>query len=135
MSDHNAVALDVDGPHSPDYTKQVADTLAEAVRVLNYATRGADGLQYPSDVGYVLAALSQTASRLTQTCNQLAQFVTTEFEAGRVTEWAEGKHGGNAEAAVVSVRAALMFAGETAQELARHFDEAHASANGLEGNG
>ena len=33
-----ATELRTDGPHSPEYTREVGNVLAEAVRVLNYAS-------------------------------------------------------------------------------------------------
>src|SRR2546423_409446 len=85
------MTLDPDGPHSSEYTKEVADTLGEAVRVLNHATRNKAGLEYPSDAAAVIGALAAAAGGLEQTCYQLSRWLSNEYEGGRVAEWSEGR--------------------------------------------
>jgi hypothetical protein len=68
-----------DGPHSPEYTRQLGEALAESVRVLNYATRdGAPGLEFPSDVYSLLGWLYTAAERLPQLLDQLAAFLADQ---------------------------------------------------------
>ena len=73
------IALNTAGPHSPEYTAQVANALAEAVRVLNYATLGdAPGLEYPGDVYTLLGSLYTATGRLSQLLTQAAAFVKSQ---------------------------------------------------------
>jgi hypothetical protein len=51
---------------SPDGTVALARTAAEAIRTLNHATLGGDGLGQPADAYAVLGELSLAASRLPQ---------------------------------------------------------------------
>ena len=51
---------------SPDGTLALARTAAEAVRSLNHATLGGNGLEQPADAYAVLGELSLAASRLPQ---------------------------------------------------------------------
>lgn len=76
--------LSIDGPHSPDYTKEVAGQLAECVRVLNHATRG-DGLVYPGDAYELLGQLSEAVGGLPQLLGQLNDFLEHSMEAGKLT--------------------------------------------------
>ncbi len=70
------ISLHTDGPHSPDYTAEVGNALAEAVRVLNYATRrGEDGLEYPGDAYTLLGNLHTATSRLPQLLAQVTEFL------------------------------------------------------------
>jgi hypothetical protein len=126
------ITLNPDGPHSPEYTKEVAYALSEAVRVLNHATQSRAGLEYPSDVAAVVGALHSTVARLEQTCTQLVRWLSNEYEAGRVAEWSEGRHGGNAFAAMNDAKRELDQAIAAAGVLASHFNEAHQITSALE---
>jgi hypothetical protein len=76
-----------DGPHSPEYTRQLGEALAEAVRCLNYASRdGAPGLEYPGDVYSLLGWLYTAAERLPQLLDQLAYFLHEQYASGRVAD-------------------------------------------------
>jgi len=78
------INLNPGGPHSPERTREAGRTLAEAVRVLNYATRrGEDGLEHPSDVYDVTGWLNAAAQRMPQLLAQLAAFL----EAKRADPW------------------------------------------------
>lgn len=71
-----ATELHPEGPHSPDYTSEVGSVLAEAVRVLNYATRDdAPGLQYPGDAYTLLGDLYTATGRLPQLLGQIRVFL------------------------------------------------------------
>jgi hypothetical protein len=79
------VVLRPDGPHSPAYTQQVANALAEAVRTLVYATRADDaGLEYPADAERLLAALHTATGRLPQLFAQLEAFLDAQLGTGRL---------------------------------------------------
>ena len=60
--------------HSGDYTVQVAGAIAEAVRVLNYASlagTGKDGLPYPSTIYDVVGRLQAATSGMDQLFRQM----------------------------------------------------------------
>ena len=71
--------LRTDGPHSDDYTAEVARACGETVRVLNHATFcRAGGLSHPQTVYTVASGLSDAAMGMPQTLNQLAEFLESE---------------------------------------------------------
>src|SRR5258707_15858738 len=81
------VELRTDGPHSAEYTMQVAYALAEAARVLNYATMpGAGGLDYPGDAYSLLGALYTATERLPQLFGQLTAFLAGQRDAGKLAD-------------------------------------------------
>jgi hypothetical protein len=82
-----ATELRPDGPHSPAYTREVGNLLAEAVRVLNYATLGdAPGLEYPGDAYALLGALCTTTQRMPQLFEQMIAFLRAQASTGRLGE-------------------------------------------------
>lgn len=77
------IDLRTDGPHGPDYTREVGNALAEATRVLNYATLGdAPGLEYAGDAYSLLGALYTTLDRFPQLLDQVSGFVRDQAAAG-----------------------------------------------------
>jgi hypothetical protein len=62
----------------------LARTAAEAVRSLNHATLGGDGLSQPADAYEVLAELSLTASRIPQLLGQVGRWLAAALAAGRL---------------------------------------------------
>jgi predicted metal-dependent HD superfamily phosphohydrolase len=74
--------LHVDGPHSPERTKEIADLLAECVRFLNHATMSGNGLDDPADVYYVLGALYTGTQRLPQLTRQITAVLTAQAATG-----------------------------------------------------
>lgn len=79
--------LNIDGPHSGEYSIAVAKTAAEAVRVLSHATKPhQDGLRTPSDVYDVTAELASMGRRLPQLGAQLTTWLETENRNGRVRD-------------------------------------------------
>ena len=84
--DDFTVRLSPDGPHSPEYTCQVASAVAEAVRVLNHATLNFTGqaLEFPADTDSVLCSLSTAAQRLPQLLDQLRGWLNGELATGRL---------------------------------------------------
>ncbi|MDL4772488.1 hypothetical protein [Actinomadura xylanilytica] len=82
------IELRPDGPHSDDYTAEVARALAESVRVLNYATgsHAERGLQHPQTVYDVVGNLAASAAGLGQLLGQLAEFLTHQAAAGHLAD-------------------------------------------------
>lgn len=117
------ITLNPDGPHSPEYTRQVAAAVAEGVRVLNYATRDSEALQCPPDVDSVVQDLATTAQRLPQLLEQLSNWLGIDYAAGGV-EVSHGPHAGNPREAVGQVRSLLGLAANTASSLYLWLDEA-----------
>jgi hypothetical protein len=62
----------------------LARTAAEAVRSLNHATLGGNGLEQPSDACEVLGELSLTASRIPQLLGQVGRWLAAALAAGRL---------------------------------------------------
>jgi hypothetical protein len=117
------ITLSTLGPHSPDYTREVAWAMAECVRVLNYAAGSGveTAIVYPATVYEVLGALYTATARMPQLLSQLNTWLE-RAEAGRL---ADDRHrdpaaavagsqeaAGRAKVALRSVTAAL----ETAQQ-------------------
>lgn len=121
------VALNMDGPRSPDYTRAVAEAFAESVRVLNYARRDA-GLEYPGDVYDLLRWLKVRVQRLPQLFDQLAQFVYGDLEAGRVRAAS-----GEAGTSVHGAKIALDEAAGAAKAVLQHLEQAQAAVTWLGG--
>src|ERR1700758_5032397 len=69
---------------SPAGTLALARSAAEAIRSLNHATLGADGLEQPSDAYEVLGELSLKASRLPQLLGQVGRWLAAALAAGRL---------------------------------------------------
>lgn len=77
------IDLNTDGPHSPDYTRQLGDALAETVRCLNYATLAeAPGLDYPADAYSLLGALCTAMGRMPQLLDQVGRFLRDQAATG-----------------------------------------------------
>jgi len=126
------VDLNPDAPHSPERTRELADTAAEAVRALNYATQpGRDGLTYPGDVHSLLGALGTLTERLPQLCDQLGRWLATEQAAGHLAEGEHGHYGGDSGRAVIAARSALGEAGRTATRLTSLLGEAQAAISAV----
>jgi hypothetical protein len=65
------IDLNPDTAHSADRTATTAQVAADAIRVLNYATRDADGLPYPGDAYDLLGQMSIAVLRLHQLFDQV----------------------------------------------------------------
>ena len=100
--------------------------------MLNHATLRRSGLEYPSDVSTVIGELAAAIGRLEQTIRQVSTWLGNKWEAGRVGEWSQGRHGGNAFAAVSEARQVLDQSISAAHVLASHLNEAHQAMSGLE---
>lgn len=69
---------------SPDGTLALARSAAEAIRGLNHATLGGDGLEQPADAYAVLGELSLAASRLPQLLEQVGRWLAASLAGGRL---------------------------------------------------
>ena len=115
---------------SPDGTLALARTAAEAVRSLNHATLGGNGLGQPADAYAVLGELSLAAARLPQLLGQVGTWLAAALAAGRL-----GCDDGTDPAAAVS--GAWLFISDaraSAAALARDLGQAQqqlAAVNGV----
>jgi hypothetical protein len=82
---------------SPRQALALARSAAEAIRSLNHATLGGNGLGQPADAYEVLGELSLAASRLPQLLGQVGTWLATALAAGRL-----GCDDGTSPAAAVS---------------------------------
>jgi hypothetical protein len=114
---------------SPDGTPALARSAAEAVRALNHATLGGNGLEEPSDACAVLGELSLAASRIPQLLGKVGTWLAAALAAGRL-----GCDDGTGPAAAVS--GAWIFLSDaraSAAALARDLEQAQqqlAAVNG-----
>ena len=69
---------------SPQETPALARTAAGAVRSLNHATLGGDGLGQPAEACEVLGELSLTASRIPQLLGQVGRWLAAALASGRL---------------------------------------------------
>lgn len=99
------ITLSTLGPHSPDYTREVAWAMAECVRVLNYAAgSGAEmAIVYPATVYEVLGALSTATARMPQLLSQLNTWLERAVETSSL---ADDRHRDPAAAVAASREAA-----------------------------
>jgi len=128
-----SIELRPDGPHSPEYTRQIAALFAESVRVLNHATAPwqRSGLAYPSDAYGVLGDLAHGVGLLPQLLQQLTAFLERQTEAGHVGEDEYGPHGGDPIAALAAVESWLQQATAAAGQLSAALQRAHSAVGGL----
>jgi hypothetical protein len=122
------IRLSPEGPHSDDDTKQVAEHLAECMRVLCYATRpGADGVTSPVTVYDVLGEMQTTAFRMDQLLRQLAQLLAAQQATGRLRDVG----GYDPGIAAAEATLALTTARGAAAGLAAALGRAHHLTSGL----
>jgi len=69
---------------SPEETVALARTAAGAVRSLNHATLGGEGLAQPADAYAVLGELALAAAGLTQLLAQVGRWLAAALAAGRL---------------------------------------------------
>jgi hypothetical protein len=69
---------------SPEQTLALARSAAEAVRGLNHATLGGNGLAQPADAYALLGELSLAAAGLPQLLGQLGRWLTAALGAGQL---------------------------------------------------
>ena len=105
---------------APQETVALARTAAGAVRSLNHATLGGQGLDHPADAYELIGELSQAAAGLPQLLAQVGRWLAAALAAGRL-----GCDDGTDPAGAVS--GAWLFlsdARNTAAALARDLDQA-----------
>jgi hypothetical protein len=118
-----AVALRTDGPHSPDYTRELGNVFAEVVRCLNYATRDdAPGLDDVGDACVLLGALYSGTGRLQQLMTQAVAFLEAERDRPGLADDRGRDPAGQIAAAAFHLGAAHQLAVQVTAELwaARH---------------
>jgi hypothetical protein len=118
--------LNPDGPHSADYTRHAAQAFAEAVRVLNYATRTRDGVPRPATLNSVLGDLAAGAQRMDQALRQLAERLTDFVGTGQLADVS-----GHDDEVFADVRNLLMDARNASVVLAARLDRAFNATSGL----
>lgn len=119
--------LHTDGPHNPDYTREVADTLAQAARVLAHATQGDDGLVNPADAYDLAGTLSEACRSLEQTLRQTGRFVEQAGGSGRLRDT-----NGNDPALAASHGARYLHAAADADDnLSQRLEQAQQTIAGL----
>jgi hypothetical protein len=124
MTTNDPIPLNTEGPHSPEYTAQVAVTLAEAVRVLNYATRAdTPGLEYPSDVYTLLGTLAAAIHGLPQLLAQVDAFLAAQYNTGRL----RSDNGGSVAGLISAAGGELHYAEDYARALAARLNHAQSA--------
>lgn len=122
------ISLNTDGPHSPEYTREVADALAEAVRVLNYSTRsGEAGLESPADAYSLLGALYTATGRLPQLVTQIVAFLAAQGGSGALAD----AHDRSVATQIAEASYHLGHADGTATKLTAALQQAQQSISGL----
>jgi hypothetical protein len=81
-----SIELRTDGPHSDDYTIEVARAFGEVMRVLNYATRSGAGLAYPQTVYTVTGSLATGGLGFRQLFDQIIGFLGQQAAGGRLAD-------------------------------------------------
>jgi hypothetical protein len=76
--------LDIDAPRTDEYTLQVAQGMAEAVRVLNHATYSSAAASQPSTIYRVLSNVHATLSGIPQLLTQLSYLIGQLLATGRL---------------------------------------------------
>lgn len=121
--------LNPDGPHSDDYTRHAAQAMAEAVRVLNHATRHPDGVTAPNTVHDVLSNMQDAVTRLDQLIEQLYKRLNGMYAAGRLND-----DSGYPVRQLQAALKALVAAREPGRLLAMQLDQAHQATSGMYAN-
>jgi len=125
-----SVTLTTEGPCDPLYVLEVAEAIAEAVKVLNHLTRHHEALGEPSDADRVIRELSSAVARLPQLTSQIAAWIRTEHAAGTITL------AGDYENPDASILAAAYFLEKPAAMMAgllqAEFDNASAITSDME---
>ena len=98
----------------------LARAAAEAIRGLNHATRGRDGIGQPSAAYDILGALSTAAARTGQALAQISRYLDTAATAGRLGH----DHGQDPALAVDAAAIFLSDAQHSAAALAGDLDAA-----------
>ncbi len=105
---------------SPRKTLALARTVAGAVRSLNHATLGGDGLGQPADAYELIGEMSLAAAGLPQLLAQVGRWLASALESGRLG----CDDGADPAAAVSGARLSLASARATATALAAALSQA-----------
>lgn len=125
------------GNSAPDYVNELAATMTvrelavqavEAARALNHLTGDAGELTGPGEVCEVVGRLAMMGQELPQLCEQLARFLVTQCEDGRIVRGA----GDDPDGVLLEVSEALAAAGRAADMMAAALAEATAKTIGLD---
>lgn len=119
--------LNIDGPHSDDYTREVARGLAECARVLNHATYPGPGVTYPSTVYAVLGAVRAAVAGFDQLARQLDAHLTAMRDTGNLRD----NHGMDPGTTVAHARQALAESRTAASALEYRLSRAHNATSSL----
>lgn len=125
------VNLNPDGPHSDDYTREVAAALPECVRVLNRATYPHVGVTWPSTIGSIVGNVHAAAAGLTQLLHQCDARLTEMADTGRLYDDRDNRNADLVSDTCSDVRRALAAADRTAAILAAQLDHARKAASHL----
>ena len=115
---------------SPQQTLALARTAASAVRSLNHATLGGDGLAQPADAYQLIGELSLAAAGLPQLLAQVGRWLAAVLAAGRL-----GCDDGTEPAAAIS--GAWLFISDaraSAAALAHDLDQAQQQLAAVHGS-
>lgn len=123
------IALDPDGPHSPELTVQAADVLAECVRFLNHATghHAGQGLTWAADAYQVLGSLYNGTGRMPQLFTQLGTWLAQQAAAGTLAD----DRGRDVTALAGAAEEALAGAAAAADALTARLQSAQQAIAGL----
>lgn len=119
--------LNIDGPHTDDYTREVASGLAECVRVLNHATLSRNGVDYPSTIYSLLGDVHAAVFGLGQLLGQLDALLVAQREGGLLYD----SRGLDPGTTVAHARQALAEARTRVSGLAACVGRAHSATSGL----
>jgi hypothetical protein len=109
----------------------LAERAAAAIRDLNHAVQPAKGeLTYPADVYKILGSLEALAGWLPQASGQLARWLDSQAEAGRLRATDCGPFS-DVPAAVAAATHWLQQAGDSAEQLRLALGTAHEVISGL----
>jgi hypothetical protein len=123
-----ATELRTDGPHSPEYTREVGNVLAEAVRVLNYASLcDAPGFEYPGDVYTLLGAWYTATQRMPQLAGQLKDYLDGWQASAQLAD----ANGADVNERVAAAAYQLGLAHGAANDLTKALQQAQNAISGL----
>ena len=80
--DRHPVILNTNAPPDPGYVLEVAEAIAEGVRVLNNQTRHHEALEDPAEGDRLIGCLDSAAGRLPQLLDQIATWYEREAAEG-----------------------------------------------------
>ncbi len=112
-----SVTLNASAPPGPDYVLELAEAIADGVRVLNHLTRHHEALERPDEGDALLGYLESAVSRLPQLLDQIASWYEREAADGKL-KVAGGDWEGIPGMAIVALRMRMDAARMTAEQLA-----------------